>query len=152
MSIATLDLSSFIGIIEEERFAYTQASQYYQRLSYMLRIPSILCVLITSVLSLMSTSVLVNPDEVLYFQLVIGICGCISSILQSLQSSLSWSSRSMAFRSAAMQYDHMLIRFQFEHQLPNEPKFLVKMETRMLEIRSQCHFMLPTQYLQRKEF
>jgi hypothetical protein len=147
-----LNLSSFITIVENERYAYTQASQYYQKLSYMLSIPSIMCALVTSVLSLISTSVVVTPTEVVYLQLVIGLCGSISSVLQSVQSSLAWGSRSTAFRSAAMQYDHILIRLRFEHQMPDEPEFLTKMETRMLEIRSQCHFMLPAQYLEKKEY
>lgn len=145
-----IDITGLIEVLEYERLAYTQASQYYQKLCNLLFIPSVLCTLLSSILSLVASSVLIPPDNVIYIQIIIGSVGIISSILQSVQTSLSWTARAVAFRSAAREYDHLLVRFRFEETLPDEPDFLPKMEARMLDIRSQCHFMLPSCYLEKK--
>ena len=59
---------------------------------------------------------------------MVGILGCLASLLQSFQKNLKFDTKSDMFRNAAEQYENLLTKIEFEKTLPNEKDFFNNLE------------------------
>ena len=132
--------------IEEEKTIYNKASNIFLKKNIWLVYPTIFFTGLSSVLSFTSNSNLFtdNINKMLVF--LVGVFTSLTTITQSLSSSLGYNTKSEMFRKAADSYDKILTKIEFEMQEKNEDNFMNEIEEKILEIKNECKY-LPPEYL-----
>ena len=143
----SLFLKQIHGQIQTNRNVYINHAQKFDRLSLCLTIPSILLTSCTSVVALFISSA--TPETQSTLILGLGIVGILSTLIQSCNTNLKFGTKAEVFRSAAEQYDQLLIKIQFEQINHNEKYFIDHLEKRLLEIQSTCKYYPPVAYKSR---
>ena len=143
----SLFLKQIHGQIQTNRNVYINNAQQFERLSLCLTIPSILLTSCASIVSLFISSVAPETQNTLIMGL--GIVGILSTLIQSCNTNLKFGTKAEMFRSAAEQYDQLLIKIQFERVNHNEKHFIDNLEKRLLEIQSTCKYYPPVAYTNR---
>jgi hypothetical protein len=67
-----------------------------------------------------------------------------SSILQSITGSCGFDLKKEKFKKAAVDYDFLINKIQFEINNPNEEDFLETMEEKIEKIKQECSLLPPT--------
>lgn len=132
--------------IEEEKTIYNKASNIFFKKNIWLVYPTIFFTGLSSILSFTSNSDLFtdNTNKMLVF--LVGVFTSLTTITQSLSSSLGYNTKSEMFRKAADSYDKILTQIEFEMQEPNEDNFMNDIEEKILQIKNECKH-LPPEYL-----
>lgn len=132
--------------IEEEKTIYNKASSIFFKKNILLVYPTIFFTGLSSILSFTSNSDLFtdNTNKMLVF--LVGVFTSLTTITQSLSSSLGYNTKSEMFRKAADSYDKILTKIEFEMQEPNEDNFMNDIEEKILQIKNECKH-LPPEYL-----
>ena len=63
--------------------------------------------------------------------------------MQSFSSAFKFSTKAEMHRTAAEEYNKLIIRIKFEIADPNEPKFIEEIENKILEIQGNCKYFPP---------
>ena len=124
--------------IQTNRDIYINNAQQFDRLSLCLTIPSIVLTSCTSIVSLCISSV--SPETQNTLIMGLSIIGILSTLIQSCNTNLKFGTKAEMFRSAAEQYDQLLVKIQFEQANHNEKHFIDNLEKRLLEIKSNCKY------------
>ena len=132
--------------IEEEKTIYNKTSSISFKKNIWLVYPTIFFTGLSSILSFTSNSDLFtdNTNKMLVF--LVGVFTSLTTITQSLSSSLGYNTKSEMFRKAADSYDKILTKIEFEMQEPNEDNFMNDIEEKILQIKNECKH-LPPEYL-----
>jgi hypothetical protein len=138
-------LKQFHRRLLKERFINNQASVYYSSSNSKFVIPGILITGISSVISFMATSDLLNSSTKSGFSIGVGIFTAGATILQSISSSFGFQSRAEAFQKSADEYDTLITKIEFEISNPNEDfnEFCNGLETAILDIKANCKYLPP---------
>ena len=148
-----MEENSFLGRIhsqiQETRDIYVRTAQYYDRLSMYLVIPSLVLTTGSSVMAFLSSSVVVPIETQRMMLVCLGVAGIFSTMIQSSTNALKFGTKGEMFRSAAAQYDQLLIKIQFEQVHHIEKNFINVLEKRLLEIQSTCKQYPPMEYMAR---
>ena len=138
-------LKQFHTRLLKERFINNQASVYYSSQNSKFVIPGILITGVSSVISFMATSDLLNTSTKSAFSIGVGIFTAGATILQSISSSFGFQSRAEEFQKAADSYDTLITKIEFEINNPNEDfnEFCNDLETAILDIKNNCKYLPP---------
>ena len=130
--------------LRKRKFTHNFASNYYGKLNFRLVMPSILITGLSSFASFCSTSDSIPEDTKTWFLLSIGFMTTCSSILQSITGSCGFDLKKEKFKKAAVDYDFLINKIQFEINNPNEEDFLETMEEKIEKIKQECSLLPPT--------
>jgi hypothetical protein len=138
-------LKQFHRRLLKERFINNQASVYYSSSNSKFVIPGILITGVSSVISFMATSDLLNSSTKSAFSIGVGVFTAGATILQSISSSFGFQSRAEAFQKSADEYDTLITKIEFEISNPNEDfnDFCNSLETAILDIKANCKYLPP---------
>lgn len=129
--------------LKKLRYIHSRSSEYYEKLNLWIFAPSISITALSSIGSFLSTSDFIGNSQSV-FGVTVGVLASISAMLQSLASSCKYSAKSEAHRGAADQYNKLLVRLQFEMEMPNEENFTDQIEIDILEVHNKCNYFPPT--------
>ena len=105
-----------------------RSSQYYDRMNYWIFGPSIGLTALSGIASFLSTSDFVDQNTQNMFGVAVGIIASISSVMQSIGGACQFSAKKEGHRTAAEQYNNLIIKTKFEIEMPNEINFADDLE------------------------
>lgn len=129
--------------LKKLRYIHSRSSEYYEKLNLWIFAPSISITALSSIGSFLSTSDFIGNSQSV-FGITVGVLASISAMLQSLASSCKYSAKAEAHRGAADQYNKLLVKLQFEMEMPNEENFTDQIEIDILEVHNKCNYFPPT--------
>jgi len=138
-------LNKFYQRLQKERFVNNQSSSYYSNLSNRFVIPGIVITGLSSIVSFLSTSDMLEDDEKKGFGITVGVLTSIAAIIQSMSASFGFQLKKDAFATCADAYDSLITRVEFEICNPNEDfeTFSNTLEDDILKIKSNCKYLPP---------
>jgi len=108
MNIRTLQ-----RLIKQKKRVYNEAGNYYSRLNLYIVVPSIFITTLSSIFAFLATSDIVGKDTQNIFLILVGVLSAISTMCQSISSSVGYGTRKEVFLNAADNYDKNLIEIMF---------------------------------------
>lgn len=138
-------LNKFYQRLKKEKFINNQSSTYYGNLSNRFVIPGIVITGLSSIVSFMSTSDMLEDDEKKGFGITVGVLTSIAAIVQSMSASFGFQLKTDAFATCADAYDSLITKVEFEIANPNEDfqEFSNQLEEDILKIKSNCKYLPP---------
>ena len=129
--------------LEKLRYIHNSSSEYYVKLNYRIIGPSIVITSLSGIASFLSTSELIDDTSKSAFGISVGVLAAISTLLQSISGSCGFGNKSEAHRTAAEEYNKLMVRLKFEMEMPNEEDFTDKIESDILNIQNKCNYFPP---------
>ena len=148
-SIATREeilYNEFVEKLTNLRDVHVISAAIFEKKNYGIVIPTIIVTAIGSIISFLSASSFFQENTRIALSITVGIIAIISSVLQSFQSAFKYKTKAEMFRTAAEQYDRLVIKIKFELAKPNEKDFTNEFERKLLEIQNNCKY-YPPQYV-----
>ena len=135
--------NKMLARLKKLSYIHTRSSQYYDKMNYYIFGPSISLTAISGIASFLSTSDFVNSESQNAFGVAVGIIASISSVMQSIAGACQFSAKQEGHRSAAEQYNNLIVKTKFEIEMPNEENFADDLEKMILDIQGKCNFFPP---------
>ena len=135
--------NKMLARLKKLSYIHTRASQYYDKMNYYIFGPSITLTAISGIASFLSTSDFVDNEAQNSFGVAVGIIASISSVMQSIGGACQFSAKQEGHRSAAEQYNNLIVKTKFEIEMPNEENFADDLEAMILDIQGKCNFFPP---------
>jgi len=135
--------NKMLARLKKLSYIHTRASQYYDKMNYYIFGPSISLTAISGIASFLSTSDFVDSESQNAFGVAVGIIASISSVMQSIASVCNFSAKQEGHRSAAEQYNNLIVKTKFEIEMPNEENYADDLEKMILDIQGKCNFFPP---------
>ena len=129
--------------LQELKWIHARSAQYYDKMNNIFVIPTILITSFSGMASFLSTSAMVSEDSKTTFGISVGIMASVSSLLQSMSSAYKFSTKAEMHRTAAEEYNKLLVKISFEMADPNEEDFIETLEQKLLEIQNNCKYFPP---------
>ena len=129
--------------LNELKWVHARSAQYYDKMNNLFVLPTILITSISGIASFLSTSSIINEDTKTTFGISVGVMASISSLLQSMSSAYKFGTKAEMHRTAAEEYNKLIVKISFEIADPNESKFIENLESKLLEIQSNCKYFPP---------
>ena len=138
-------LDKFYKRLKKERFVNNQSSQFYSNLGNRFVIPGIIITGLSSVVSFLATSSMLDEDEKQGCGVTVGVLTAIATIIQSMSASFGFQLKKDAFATSADTYDSLITRVEFEICNPNEDftEFCNQLEEDILKIKADCKYLAP---------
>ncbi len=138
-------LNKFYKRLKKERFVNNQSSQYYSNLGNRFVIPGIIITGLSSVVSFLATSSMLDEDEKQGCGVTVGVLTAIATIVQSMSASFGFQLKKDAFATSADIYDSLITKVEFEICNPNEDfsEFCNSLEEDILKIKKDCKYLAP---------
>lgn len=108
MNIRTLQ-----SLLKQKKRVYNEAGSYYSKLNLYIVVPSIFITTLSSIFAFLSTSDIIEKDTQNVFLILVGVLSAISTMCQSISSSVGYGTRKEMFLNAADNYDKNLIEIMF---------------------------------------
>lgn len=135
--------NKFIERLDRLVVLHKRSSQYYDKMNFYIFAPSISLTAVSGIVSFLSTSDNISKNVRSSFSIGVGVIASLSSVLQSFASAMAFQVKGEAHRTAADEYQNLLVRVQFELESPNEDDFVDKLEKSILTIQSKCKYFIP---------
>ena len=145
-SIATKEellYNEFIEKLTDHKNIHVISAAIYEKRNFGFVIPTIIVTAIGSIISFLSASSFFNENTRVILGITVGIIAIFSSVLQSFQSAFKYNTKAEMFRTAAEQYDRLIVKIKFELAKHNEKDFTDKFERKLLEIQNNCKYYPP---------
>ncbi len=138
-------LNKFYKRLKKERFVNNQSSQYYGTLGQRFVVPGIIITGLSSVVSFLATSSMLDENEKQGCGVTVGVLTAIATIIQSMSASFGFQLKKDAFATSADTYDSLITKVEFEICNPNEDfsDFCNNLEESILKIKSDCKYLAP---------
>ena len=138
-------LNKFYKRLKKERFVNNQSSLYYSNLGNRFVIPGIIITGLSSVVSFLATSSMLDEDEKQGCGVTVGVLTAIATIIQSMSASFGFQLKKDAFATSADTYDSLITQVEFEICNPNEDfsEFCNNLEENILKIKKDCKYLPP---------
>ena len=138
-------LNKFYKRLKKERFVNNQSSQYYSNLGNRFVIPGIIITGLSSVVSFLATSSMLDEDEKQGCGVTVGVLTAVATIIQSMSASFGFQLKKDAFATSADTYDSLITQVEFEICNPNEDfsEFCDNLEENILKIKKDCKYLPP---------
>ena len=130
--------------LKQLRYVHSQSAEYYEKMNFKIFGPSITITALSGIASFLSTASFIETDAKNGFGVTVGVLTSISTLLQSVASACQFSAKVEAHRTAADQYNKLIVRLKFEMEMPNEKDFVDKLETEILDIQNKCNYFPPS--------
>jgi hypothetical protein len=131
--------------LRKNKYIYSKSSEYYRILNLKFVIPCLFLSSSASILSFISSSDTINDDYKNYYSLGVGIIASISTLIQTINSNIGFSTKHEIFQKCADEYAKLIIKVKFEMLAPNEnnQEFINKIEEDMNKIQQSCKYYPP---------
>lgn len=132
--------------LKKLRYVHARSGEYYSKMSMYIFGPSIAITALSGIGSFLSTSNFIGDMDQTGFGIAVGVMSSISTMLQSIASVCQYSAKTEAHKTAADDYNKLIVRIKFEMEMPDEPEFTNDMEKEILEIQNKCKY-IPPQFI-----
>lgn len=141
----------YYDYIKDQKYLHSKSALYYERLNRKLTIPSISFTGLSSILSFVVATNILNQQQSNYLSIGVGVLTSINTVLQTISTTYGFDAKAKSHRNASEQYDSLLINIQFEKNFPDSSNFLEELERKISEIKSKYKEMIP-QFIQDKYY
>ena len=132
--------------LKKLRYVHARSGEYYSKLSMYIFGPSIAITALSGIGSFLSTSEFIGDTDQTAFGITVGVMASISTMLQSVASVCQYSAKTEAHKTAADDYNKLIVRLKFEMEMPDEPEFTNDLEQQILDIQNKCKY-IPPQFI-----
>ena len=122
---------------------HSESSAYYGKMDKYIFGPSIFITCLSGIASFLSTSEIIHSNLQNVFGISVGVLSSVSALLQSVGSAYRYSAKEESHRQAAEEYNKLSVKIKFEMVMPNDEKFVDKLEHDILEIQNKCNYFAP---------
>lgn len=129
--------------IEKAIWIHIQSARYFDTLHFRLFAPSITITALSGIASFLSSSEIISKTTQTSFAIAVGVMSSLSTMIQSVVSTMKYSAKADAHRLAADEYTQLLTRVKFEIEMPNERNFGEILEKKILDIQHKCKYFPP---------
>lgn len=131
--------------LKKNKYVYSKSSEYYRYMNLYMIIPCLLLGTISSILSFVSSSSTFTESNKNYSAISVGVIASISTLLQSINSTIGFSVKNELFEKSASEYAKLIIKVEFEMLAPNEnyQEFVNDIEDQMNKIQQSCKYFPP---------
>jgi hypothetical protein len=136
-------LTEYIDRLEELKWIHSRASEYYEKANLYITLPAILLTSISGVISLVSATGQPSSTFTYVSAISIGISASISSLFQTLSTTLQFSTKSDQHRNVADRYGKIITKIKFEFIDHSNEDFMTELENQILEVQNMCKFFPP---------
>jgi hypothetical protein len=137
-----------LDILERKKFIYNRTADYYRKMDYCFVIPSILITTLSSIFAFLSTSNIIDNYYQNIFILLVAIFSAFATMMQSISSSIGFSTKKEIFLNAADQYDKNIIFIMMEINNPKNELFIKNIELDIKKIEEHCKYLPPNWIIQ----
>lgn len=142
-------LTEYIDRLEELKWIHSKASEYYEKADLYITLPSIILTSISGIVSLISATGQTSSTFNYASAISIGVSASMSSLFQTLSSTLQFSTKSDQHRDVADRYGKIITKIKFEFIDHSNEDFMNDLETQILEVQNMCKY-LPPMFLYEK--
>jgi hypothetical protein len=139
-------LTEYIERLEELKWIHSRSSEYYERRNLLMTLPSIFLTSTSGVLSLMSTSSYTSDRFQYNTSITIGVIAAVSSVFQTLSSTLNFATKCELHRNVADKYDKIITNIKFEFIDHSDDNFIKELEKQILEVQNMCKYFPPIHF------
>lgn len=142
-------LTEYIERLEELKWIHSRSSEYYEYRNLIMTLPSILLTSVSGILSLMSTSSYTSERFHYNTSITIGIIAAISSVFQTLSSTLNFATKCELHRNVADKYDKIITNIKFEFIDHSDDNFIKELEKQILDVQNMCKYFPPMKFYEK---
>jgi hypothetical protein len=139
-------LTEYIERLEELKWIHSRSSEYYERRNLLMTLPSIILTSASGILSLMSTSSYTSDRFQYNTSITIGVIAAVSSVFQTLSSTLNFATKCELHRNVADKYDKIITNIKFEFIDHSDDNFIKELEKQILEVQNVCKYFPPMHF------
>jgi hypothetical protein len=139
-------LTEYIERLEELKWIHSRSSEYYERRNLLMTLPSIILTSASGILSLMSTSSYTSDRFQYNTSITIGVIAAVSSVFQTLSSTLNFATKCELHRNVADKYDKIITNIKFEFIDHSDDNFIKELEKQILEVQNMCKYFPPMHF------
>jgi hypothetical protein len=136
-------LTEYIDRLEELKWVHSRASEYYEKANLYITMPSIILTSISGVISLISATGQTSSTFNYVSAISVGISASMSSLFQTLSTTLQFNTKSDQHRDVADRYGKIITKIKFEFIDHSNDEFMVELENQILEVQNMCKFFPP---------
>ena len=136
-------LTEYIDRLEELKWVHSRASEYYEKANLYITMPSIILTTISGVISLISATGQTSSNFNYISAISVGISASMSSLFQTLSSTLQFNTKSDQHRDVADRYGKIITKIKFEFIDNSNDDFMLELENQILEVQNMCKFFPP---------
>ena len=139
-------LTEYIERLEELKWIHSRSSEYYERRNLVMTLPSIILTSVSGILSLMSTSSYTSDRFQYNTSITIGVIASVSSVFQTLSSTLNFGTKCELHRDVADRYDKIITNIKFEFIDHSDDNFITDLEKQILDVQNMCKYFPPMHF------
>jgi hypothetical protein len=139
-------LTEYIERLEELKWIHSRSSEYYERRNLLMTLPSIILTSASGILSLMSTSSYTSDRFGYNTSITIGVIAAVSSVFQTLSSTLNFATKCELHRNVADKYDKIITNIKFEFIDHSDDNFIKELEKQILDVQNMCKYFPPIHF------
>ena len=144
-----MNIHSILNLLRHKKGVYNKAGNYYNKMNLYFVVPSILITTLSSIFAFLSTSDIIDKENQNIFIILVGIMSAISTMSQSISSSVGYGTRKEMFLNAADQYDKIILELMFikNFDVNNNSEELnetiEKIKENITKIEDNCKYLPP---------
>jgi hypothetical protein len=142
-------LTEYIERLEELKWIHSRSSEYYERRNLIITLPSIFLTSASGILSLMSTSSYTSDRFQYNTSITIGVIAAVSSVFQTLSSTLNFATKCELHRNVADKYDKIITNIKFEFIDHSDDNFIKELEKQILDVQNMCKYFPPMKFYEK---
>ena len=127
------------------------AGSYYNQMSKKFTTPTLILSAFSSISSFIASSEIIIDKWKIVLTLSVGIMTTLTAMIQAFSSAYQFDAKANSHFKAADNYDQLITEIDFEKCYPNDNEFFQNLEKKVLEVKSNCQFMIP-QYIKSDYF
>jgi hypothetical protein len=136
-------LTEYIDRLEELKWVHSRASEYYEKANLYITLPAIVLTSISGVISLVSATGQPSSTFTYVSAISIGVSASISSLFQTLSTTLQFNTKSDQHRNVADRYGKIITKIKFEFIDHSNEDFMMELENQIIEVQNMCKFFPP---------
>lgn len=136
--------SHFFDHCYDYRNLHALAGSYYSEMSKKITAPTLVLSALSSIASFVASSEIIKNRWKVVLTLSVGIMTTLTAMIQSFSSAYQFDIKANAHFKAADNYDQLITEIDFEKCYPNDTKFFQNLEKRVLEVKGNCQFLVPS--------
>ena len=136
-------LIEYIDRLEELKWIHSKGSEYYEKADLYITLPSIFLTSISGIISLISATGQTSTTFNYASAISIGVSASMSSLFQTLSSTLQFNTKSAQHRDVADRYGKIITKIKFEFIDHSNEDFMNDLETQILEVQNMCKYVPP---------
>ena len=105
--------------------------------------PTLIISALSSIASFVASSEVIPSKWKVVLTLSVGVSTSLNALVQSFSSAYQFDAKANAHFGAADNYDRLITEIDFEKSYPNSPDFFQKLEKKILDVKSNCQYLVP---------